>query len=113
VIESFEVMDGGELYVPRIPSMRVTDLAEAIAPGAELIEIGMRPGEKLHEEMISPDDARRTVRLSDRFVVCPTLSEWTFRMPSGEPVADGFSYTSENNDEWLSIQMLQEMIRHN
>ena len=84
VIDSFEAMDGGELYVPRIPSMHVTDLAKAIAPDAELVEVGIRPGEKLHEEMISPEDSRRTIRQADRYVVGPTLAEWTYREPTGE-----------------------------
>lgn len=110
VIRSFEQMDGGELYVPRIPSMRVVDLAHAIAPGAELMEVGIRPGEKLHEEMISNDDARRTIRLEDRYVVAPTLAEWTFRVPQGTVVAEDFAYTSDANDEWLSIEALQAML---
>ena len=110
VIDSFEATDGGELYVPRIPSMHVTDLAKAISPGAELLEVGIRPGEKLHEEMISPEDSRRTIRQSDRYVVGPTLAEWTYRVPPGEPVPDGFSYTSDSNDLWLSVTQLREMI---
>jgi UDP-N-acetylglucosamine 4,6-dehydratase (inverting) len=110
VISSFESMDGGELYVPRIPSMKVTDLAEAIAPGAELTDIGIRPGEKLHEEMISPEDSRRTIRQADRYVVGPTLAEWTYREPVGEAVPDGFRYTSDSNDQWLSVDDLRRMI---
>lgn len=111
VINSFELMDGGELYVPRIPSMKVTDLAEAIAPNSELIEIGIRPGEKLHEEMISSEDARRTLRLPDRYVVGPTLAEWTFRTPGGEHVQDGFAYTSDTNDQWLSVENLRFLLK--
>ena len=110
VIDSFESMDGGELYVPRIPSMKVTDLAEAIAPGAPMVEIGIRPGEKLHEEMISPEDSRRTIRQADRYVVGPTLAEWTYREPAGEAVEDGFRYTSDSNDQWLSVDDLRRMI---
>lgn len=110
VVGSFEQMDGGELYVPRIPSMRVTDLAKAIAPDAELVEVGIRPGEKLHEEMISGEDARRTIRLTDRYVVAPTLAEWTFRAPAGEPLPEGFAYTSDTNDLWLAIDDLRAMI---
>ena len=71
VVDSFDLMSGGELYVPRIPSMKVLDLAEAVAPGAATHEIGIRPGEKLHEEMIAPDDSRRTLRLGDRYVIMP------------------------------------------
>lgn len=111
VVDSFEMMDGGELYVPRIPSMHITDLAEAIAPGSEFVEIGIRPGEKLHEEMISVEDGRRTIRMDGRYVIAPTLAEWTFKVPQGEPVPDGFAYGSDTNDLWLTIPQLQEMIR--
>lgn len=110
VIHSFNVMEGGELFVPRIPSMRVVDLANAIAPDAKLIDVGIRPGEKLHEEMISIEDARRTVRQEDRYVVMPTLAEWGYRKPHGEPVADGFSYTSDSNDQWLSVSDIRDML---
>jgi UDP-N-acetylglucosamine 4,6-dehydratase len=111
VIDSFADMSGGELYVPRIPSMRVVDLAEAIAPGAATIETGIRPGEKLHEEMISTEDARRTVRRPDRFVVQPTLAIWGgFHEAQGEPVPDGFAYTSDTNDLWLDVPQLRAML---
>ncbi|MBI1351770.1 MAG: UDP-N-acetylglucosamine 4,6-dehydratase (inverting) [Actinomycetales bacterium] len=110
VLRSFQTMQGGELYVPRIPSMRVVDLAEAIAPGSELVEVGIRPGEKLHEEMISAEDSRRTIRQADRYVVMPTLAEWGFSEPEGEAVLDGFSYTSDTNDLWLSVDDLRRML---
>jgi len=110
VLDSFAIMQGGELFVPRIPSMKVTDLAEAISPGTELVEIGMRPGEKLHEEMISVDDARRTVALPDRYVVAPTLAEWGYRGIDGEPVRDGFAYTSDANDEWLDVPQIRDLL---
>jgi UDP-N-acetylglucosamine 4,6-dehydratase len=110
VIRSFTDMTGGELYVPRIPSMKVTDLAEAIAPGAELVEIGIRPGEKLHEEMISTEDARRTLLQDGRYVVLPTLAEWGFADPVGEQVPDGFSYSSDTNDLWLSVEGIRELM---
>ena len=110
VLESFDLMSGGELYVPRIPSMKLTDLVEAIAPGAPIIEIGIRPGEKLHEEMISPDDSRRTLKLDNRFLVMPIVAEWGYKAPSGESVVDGFSYRSDNNDLWLTPKQLTEMI---
>lgn len=111
VIDSFTDMSGGELYVPRIPSMKVTDLAEAIAPGAPLLDIGIRPGEKLHEEMISVEDARRTVRRPDRYVVQPTLAVWGgFSEAAGDPVPDGFSYSSDSNDLWLDVSQLREVL---
>ena len=110
VIQSFTDMTGGELYVPRIPSMKVTDLAEAIAPGADMIEIGVRPGEKLHEEMISTEDSRRTIMQEGRYVVLPTLAEWGFTDPEGEQVPDGFSYSSNTNDLWLSVEGIRELM---
>ena len=111
VISAFDDMAGGELYVPRIPSMRVLDLAEAIAPGTRTVEVGIRPGEKLHEEMISSEDARRTVRREDRYVVQPTLAMWGgFSEAAGEPVPDGFAYTSDANDQWLTIEEIRQMI---
>ena len=111
VINSFDDMNGGELYVPRIPSMRITDLAEAVAPGAPTIDVGIRPGEKLHEEMISSEDARRTVRRSDRYVVQPTLAIWGgFHEAAGDPVPEGFKYSSDTNDMWLGVDELRAML---
>ena len=111
VMSSFNDMNGGELYVPRIPSMKVTDLAEAVAPGTELVEVGIRPGEKLHEEMISSEDSRRTLRRADRYIVLPTFAIWGgFTEPAGEPVEDGFAYTSDKNDLWLSQVQLAAML---
>ena len=110
VLRSFDVMVGGELYVPRIPSTRILDLAEAIAPGAPTVEIGIRPGEKLHEEMISVEDARRTIRQDDRYVVLPTLAEWNFSPPEGASVPDGFSYGSDTNDQWLDVQQIRDLL---
>ncbi len=112
VIESFVTMSGGELYVPRIPSMRVVDLAQAIAPDSKLVEVGIRPGEKLHEEMISVEDSRRTIRQDNRYVVMPTLAEWGYTEPPGEKVPTDFSYTSDANDQWLSVEQLRGKIRH-
>lgn len=110
VVSCFADMRGGELYVPRIPSMRVVDLAEAIAPGAPLVDIGIRPGEKLHEEMISTEDSRRTLRRADRYVVLPTLAEWGFHQPSGDPVEEGFSFTSNHNERWLDVEEIRRLI---
>ncbi|MCK8477067.1 UDP-N-acetylglucosamine 4,6-dehydratase (inverting) [Microbacterium aurugineum] len=110
VVDSFDQMQGGELYVPRIPSMKITDLVEAIAPGSETYEIGIRPGEKLHEEMISLDDARRTLRLGDRFVVLPTIANWGFTPPQGEELPDGFAYQSDSNDLWLDAQGIRDIL---
>lgn len=110
VVESFHMMTGGELYVPRIPSMRIVDLAEAIAPGSPLVEMGIRPGEKLHEEMIAGDDSRRTFRLRDRYVVAPVLAGWGYVGSTGEPLPDGFAYRSDTNDLWLSSEQLRSLV---
>jgi len=110
VISCFNDMAGGELYVPRIPSMHVVDLAQAISPESELVDIGIRPGEKLHEEMISSEDSRRTLRRDDRYVVMPTLAEWGWHQPAGDLVEDGFSYTSDTNDRWLSVDDIRAML---
>lgn len=110
VVDSFDQMNGGELYVPRIPSMRITDLVEAIAPDYPTVITGIRPGEKLHEEMISSDDAHRTVRQATRYVVTPTIAEWGFVPVTGEAVPDGFSYRSDTNDLWMSAQDLRAIL---
>jgi UDP-N-acetylglucosamine 4,6-dehydratase len=102
VIDSLEIMTGGELYVPKIPSMKIIDLAHAVAPNAKLEEIGMRPGEKLHEEMISADDSRRTIILKNRYVVTPVVAEWGYHAPKGEFMDEGSAYRSDTNDMWMS-----------
>ena len=112
VVDSFGVMQGGELFVPRIPSMRILDLVEAVAPDAPTHEVGMRPGEKLHEEMIASDDSRRTLRFPDRYVVQPTIASWGYQTPEGgEPVPDGFNYRSDNNDLWLEVDEMRDLLR--
>jgi UDP-N-acetylglucosamine 4,6-dehydratase/5-epimerase len=111
VVDSFAQMEGGELYVPRIPSVRLPDLAEAIAPGAPMRDVGIRPGEKLHEEMIASDDARRTFRADDRYVVMPYLQQWREKEPVvGEPVPDGFAYRSDTNDQWLDVEGVRKVL---
>ncbi len=113
VVSAFELMRGGELYVPKIPSMKVVDLARAVAPDAELKIIGIRPGEKLHEEMISIDDARRTRAFGDHYIIYPVKSGWIEEdewQPGGEPVAEGFSYTSATNERWLEVEDLRRML---
>jgi UDP-N-acetylglucosamine 4,6-dehydratase len=102
VLESLMIMSGGELYVPKIPSMKIVDLAQAVAPGAAMTEIGLRPGEKLHEEMISEDDSRRTIQISDRFVVTPVVAEWGYVIPRGVQMGEGNAYRSDTNDLWMS-----------
>jgi UDP-N-acetylglucosamine 4,6-dehydratase len=112
VIDSLEMMTGGELYVPRIPSMKIVDLANAVAPGAQLQEIGMRPGEKLHEEMISADDSRRTIILENRFVVTPVVSEWGYQPPKGSRMPEGMAYRSDTNELWISESEIKNFIKN-
>lgn len=110
VLTSLERMAGGELFVPKIPSMRITELAKAMAPDARLEIVGIRPGEKLHEEMISVDDARRTIDAGDRYIIQPEFGWWTSESTGGTPVPEGFAYTSDQNDTWLSSDELKAMI---
>lgn len=100
-------MHGGELYVPRIPSFRITDLAHVISPESETIEIGLRPGEKLHEEMISFDDSRRTIIENNRYIVCP---QWEDPAQRGQLVPEGFEYRSDTNTDWLEPEKLKSII---
>jgi UDP-N-acetylglucosamine 4,6-dehydratase len=110
IIDSFELMEGGELYVPRIPSMKLVDLVAAIAPESKLIEIGLRPGEKLHEEMISRDDSRRTILIGNRYVVNPVVAEWGYRAPKGNKMGEGIAYTSDTNDLWMTKEDLITLV---
>ena len=112
VLDALGDMRGGELYVPRIPSVRVTDLAEAISPGSEIVVVGMRAGEKLHEEMISQEESSRTVQRDSCYVVKPTFAIWGgFQESAGEPVLEGFSYASNTNDQWLSIEDIRTLLK--
>lgn len=110
VLDSFELMSGGELFVPKIPSMKLIDLANAIAPDLEKIEIGMRPGEKLHEEMISVDDARRTILVGNRYVITPVVAEWGYNAPTGESMEEGKAYRSDNNESWMDQKTIKDFI---
>lgn len=110
VLESLDLMSGGELYVPKIPSMKIIDLARAISPNANIEEIGLRPGEKLHEEMISADDSRRTLVLGNRFLVKPVVAEWGFKSPSGILMNDGEAYRSDTNTQWLTPSQISDFI---
>jgi UDP-N-acetylglucosamine 4,6-dehydratase len=112
VIDSLEMMTGGELYVPRIPSMKIVDLANAVVPGAKLEEIGMRPGEKLHEEMISADDSRRTIILENRYLVTPVVAEWGYKPPNGAIMPEGQAYRSDTNDSWMSGSDIKKFIEN-
>jgi UDP-N-acetylglucosamine 4,6-dehydratase/5-epimerase len=112
VIRCIEQMHGGEVFVPKIPSMRMVDLAKAIAPDAEIRIIGIRPGEKLHEVLISEDEARTTVALDDMYVVQPAAALWFGHQWSeiGESLPDGYHYASDNNNEWLSMEDIIKIV---
>jgi len=111
VINCIGLMHGGEVFVPKIPSMNMMELAAAIAPECRTEIVGIRPGEKLHEVMVPEDDARTTVELPDRFVIQPATNWFEpDSYPEGKPVADGFSYSSDKNDHWLSRAELLKMI---
>jgi UDP-N-acetylglucosamine 4,6-dehydratase len=114
VLRSLERMSGGEIFVPRIPSMNIMDLARAIAPECRTEVVGIRPGEKLHEIMIPEDDARRTAEYEDYFAILPAFEdfdpEYYRRKNGGKQCPDGFKYSSDTNDRWLSLSDLRSMI---
>jgi len=114
VVDTFDMMQGGELLVPKIPSMKVTDLAQAIAPGAEMHDVGLRPGEKLHEEMISPEEGRRAMVVAGGkyFVLQPDLATWGYKPPQdGVPVEAGFFFRSDSNEQWYSQEQIREILK--
>ena len=112
VIRCIEQMQGGEVFVPKIPSMSMMDLAKAVAPEAQVDIIGIRPGEKLHETLISEDEARTTIERPDMFVVQPASAMWFGHAweKQGKPLPDGFKYSSNNNTDWLDLSRINEMI---
>lgn len=113
VLSSFELMKGGEIFVPKIPSMKVVDLANAVAPELPQKVVGIRPGEKLHEVMVTADDARNTVDLGDRYAILPAYHYWTAdeQLHTGaKPVAEDFAYSSDINSEWLDVKGFHRLI---
>jgi UDP-N-acetylglucosamine 4,6-dehydratase len=113
VLSSLEMMRGGEIFVPKIGSMNLADVAHALAPGLPHRTVGIRPGEKLHEMMISGDDARMTCELSDRYVIEPAFVEYLrlpFSAAEGRAVAEGFVYASDTNEEWLDETGLKALL---
>lgn len=108
VLKSFKLAGGGEVLVPKIPSMKITDLAEAVAPGMATQEVGIRPGEKLHETMITAEDSRHTIDIGDYYIIKPET--FPYRGPAGSPVPEGFTYNSGTNDEWLSVPQLRSTL---
>ena len=116
VWHAFEDMVGGETYVKKIPSMNIVDIAKAISPEREITLVGIRPGEKLHEQMISPEDAQYTYEYSDYFKILPVINNWcdsAERIKDGVKVPDGFSYSSDNNTDWMTKNQLLEWISEN
>ena len=107
------LMNGGEIFVPRIPSMKIVDLARAMAPKLPHRDVGIRPGEKIHEVLITEDDSRTTVALGDRYVTLPSIVQWradAAEIPGSKPVPEGFRYASDTNDEWLDAPGLMAML---
>lgn len=114
VLSSLAMMSGGEIFVPKIPSMKVVDVARALAPDFEHDYVGIRPGEKLHETMITIDDARSTLELPDRYIIEPVLAFWNNGHLIGNGatrVAEGFEYSSNRNDEWLGAASLRQLMK--
>ncbi|MFH0740207.1 MAG: UDP-N-acetylglucosamine 4,6-dehydratase (inverting) [bacterium] len=111
VIKSIERMDGGEIFVPKIPSMKIMDLANLVAPDAEKEITGIRPGEKIHEDLITKEEARHTKEYDDHFVIEPEFSFWQYKEEKGgKPLAEGFRYTSDTNKQWLTQEDLRKII---
>lgn len=116
VWHAFHDMIGGEIYVKKIPSMKVTDLARVIAPECKQEIIGIRPGEKLHEQMISAEDSYYTYEYPEHFKILPSIYDWSKsseRIKNGKKVQEGFIYSSDNNTEWMTDKQLKEWIQKN
>jgi len=111
VIRCLEQMHGGEIFVPKIPSMRLLDLAETVAPGCQVEYIGIRPGEKLHEVLVSEDESRQTVEAEDMYVIQPSHPWWkSENWVNVKPLPEGFRYSSDTNDRWLARRELEELV---
>ena len=116
VWQAFEDMIGGEIYVKKIPSMKITEIAKAVAPKAKYNIIGIRPGEKLHEQMISVEDSYSTYEYSDYYKILPQINNWAkdrLRIKKGKKVVEGFNYNSENNSQWMTHKELKKWIKLN
>ncbi|MGM0953503.1 MAG: UDP-N-acetylglucosamine 4,6-dehydratase (inverting) [Pseudomonadota bacterium] len=116
VWHALEDMIGGEIYVKKIPSIKMTELAEAVAPEADLQVVGIRPGEKLHEQMIGAEDSHFTYEYDDYYKILPNLNGWGTcrkRIKDGQKVSEGFVYSSDNNSEWMSKQDIRDWIEKN
>lgn len=114
VLRSIETMKGGEIFVPKIPSMRIIDLAKAIAPEAQIKITGIRPGEKLHEVLLTEDEARHAREFDDHFIIEPEYPFWDSGIKiNGKPLPEAFRYSSDTNTKWMTIDRLAEIIRQN
>jgi UDP-N-acetylglucosamine 4,6-dehydratase len=114
VLSCLAMTRGGEIFVPKIPSMKIIDLAKAMAPKLPHREIGIRPGEKLHEVMVTEDDTRNTVEIDDRYIIEPAFHWWrrtSFAKEGAEQLPDGFRYASDSNTQWLDVDGLNKMLR--
>jgi UDP-N-acetylglucosamine 4,6-dehydratase len=111
VIRCLEQMHGGEIFVPKIPSMRLVDLAETVAPGCQVEYIGIRPGEKLHEVLVSEDESRQTLETEDMYVIQPAHPWWkSENWINAMPLAEGFRYSSDRNERWLTRRELEDLV---
>ena len=116
VWKAFDDMCGGEIYVKKIPSIKITDLARLVAPNASHNIIGIRPGEKLHEQMISLEDSMSTYEYDDYFKILPVINDWGFdehRIQNGQKVDENFTYSSDTNPEWISDKEINEWLKKN
>jgi UDP-N-acetylglucosamine 4,6-dehydratase len=114
VLSSLQMMSGGELFIPKIPSVRIIDLAEAMMPGGNLEVVGVRPGEKLHEMLISEDDARATIELNDRYIIEPLFEFWErrhYEQIEAKKVDENFCYISNTNKQWLDVAQIRELLQ--
>ncbi len=114
VLSNLKMMQGGEIYIPKIPSMKVSEMAKSLAPDLAIREIGIRPGEKLHEQMITRDDGRQTIALEDRYIITPQFSFWTddyYMDHDATRVPEDFDYSSDTNAEWLDDKQFLEMLK--
>lgn len=112
VIKALQLSQGGETFISKIPSFKITDLAQAILPGCEMPEVGIREGEKLHEVMVTHDDSSHTYEYDDSYIIYPNYTWWDESriLPNGKPVEQGFEYSSGTNREWLHIDELKERL---
>ena len=113
VIRTLELAKGGEIFLPRIPSMRIVDLAQAIAPDCKHEVVGIRPGEKIHESLIGEDDARNTIEFNECYIIQSNLAareDLIKTQGKGKLCPDGFTYTSDNNTHWMGVEELRKLI---